>query len=262
MNSSDSSAVLLVREGGIAYLVFNRPLTLNAIDVPWALDFLQACRTIAADPTVRVVVMRGEGRSFGVGGDLSVLQNTRGDAVLALIQPMHEAIKLLAALNAPVIASLHGMVAGGSMSLALACDLAIAAEGTRFNMAYANVAASSDVGGSWNLPRIVGLRNAMQIAMLSDTFDAAQALHLGIVNRVVPNDQLQAETQALAQRLAAGPTQAYGRIKRLLRQSFDTDFATQLDNEQHAFQTSTVTQDFKEAVQAFFAKRPAVFVGQ
>jgi 2-(1,2-epoxy-1,2-dihydrophenyl)acetyl-CoA isomerase len=262
MSSSDSNAVVLTREGGIAHLIFNRPLTMNALDVSSASEFLQACRSIAADPQVRVVVMRGEGRAFGAGGDLSVLQHASGDAVLALIEPMHEAIKLLAGLNAPVIASLHGVVAGGSMSLALACDLAIAAEGTRFNMAYANVAASSDVGGSWSLPRIVGLRNAMQIALLSDTFDAAEAFRLGMVNRVVPADRLQEETQALAQRLAAGPTLAYGRMKRLMRESFDNDFATQLDDERDAFRASTETRDFKEALEAFFAKRRAVFVGR
>lgn len=262
MTSSDSNAVLLAREGGIAHLIFNRPLTMNALDVSSATEFLQACRSIAADPQVRVVVLRGEGRAFGAGGDLSVLKDASGDAVLALIEPMHEAIKLLANINAPVIASLHGVVAGGSMSIALACDLAIAAEGTRFNLAYANVAASSDVGGSWSLPRMVGLRNALQIALLSDTFDAAEALRLGLLNRVVPADRLQEETQALAKRLAAGPTLAYGRMKRLMRQSFDNDFATQLDAERDAFRDSTGTRDFKEALEAFFAKRPAVFLGQ
>lgn len=262
MNTSDSNAIVLTHESGIANLIFNRPLTMNAIDVSLASEFLQACRSIAADPQVRVVVMRGEGRAFGVGGDLSALQHASADSVLALIEPMHEAIKLLAGLNAPVIASLHGVVAGGSMSLALASDLAIAAEGTRFNMAYANVAASSDVGGSWSLPRMVGLRNALQIALLSDTFDAAEAFRLGMVNRVVPADQLQEETQALAQRLAVGPTLAYGRMKRLMRESIDNDFATQLDHERDAFRASTETRDFKEALEAFFAKRRAVFVGR
>lgn len=262
MSPSDSNEVVLTRDGGIANLTFNRPLAMNALDIPSALAFLRACRSIAADPQVRVVVIRGEGRAFGAGGDLAALQHGAGDAALTLIEPMHEAVKLLAALDAPVIASLHGVVAGGSLSLALACDLAIAAEGTRFNMAYANVAASSDVGGSWSLPRMVGLRNALQIALLSDTFDATEALRLGMVNRVVPADRLQEETQALAMRLAAGPTLAYGRMKRLMRESFDNDFATQLDAERDEFRGSTDTRDFKEALEAFFAKRPAVFVGQ
>jgi 2-(1,2-epoxy-1,2-dihydrophenyl)acetyl-CoA isomerase len=107
----------------------------------------------------------------------------------------------------------------------------------------------------------VGLRRAMQIALLSDTFDAAEALHLGLVNRVVPADRLQEETLALARRLAVGPTLAYGRMKRLMRQSFETGLPTQLDAERENFKASTQTGDFKEGLEAFFAKRPAVFKG-
>lgn len=241
MNAPRTDPVLLSREGGIAFLTLNRPEAMNALDVPTAQVFLAACRTLSGDATVRAVVVRGSGRAFGVGGDLAAL--------------------LLAALDAPVIASLHGVAAGGSLSLSMACDLAIAAQGTRFNLAYANVAASCDVSGSWNLPRLVGLRNAMQIALLSETFDAAEALRLGLVNWVVPGADLERETLALAQRLAAGPTLAYGRLKRLMRQSFETALPAQLDAERENFKASTDTGDFKEALQAFFAKRPPVFKG-
>jgi 2-(1,2-epoxy-1,2-dihydrophenyl)acetyl-CoA isomerase len=262
MSSSDSNAIVLTREGGIAHLIFNRPQAMNALSASLASEFLRACQVIAADPEVRVVVMRGEGKAFGVGGDLTELQQGAGVTSVGLIEPMHEATKLLVGLNAPVIASLHGVVAGGSLSLSMACDLAIAAEGTRFNLAYANVAASCDVSGSWSLPRLVGLRNAMQIALLSDTFDAGEALRLGLINRVVPAGKLQEETLALANRLASGPTLAYGRLKRLMRQSFETDLATQLDAERDNFTASTQTGDFKEALIAFFAKRPAIFKGR
>ena len=262
MNPADSNPVVLTRADAIADLSFNRPEAMNALDLASARAFLQACRTIAADPQVRVVVLRGQGRAFGAGGDLAVLRKGTGDAAQALIDPLHEAIQLLAGLNAPVIASLHGVVAGGSLSLSMACDLAIAADGTRFNLAYANVAASADVGGSWNLPRMVGLRTAMKIALLSDTFDAAEALRLGLVNWVVPADRLAEETLSLARRLAAGPTLAYGRMKRLMRQSFENDFATQLDAEREAFCASAQTQDFKEAIDGFFSKRTAVFTGK
>lgn len=261
MSPPSSNEVLLTREGGMATLTFNRPSAMNALDVPTAGAFLAACRSLAGDPQLRVVVIRGEGRAFGVGGDLSALQHNSAVTAHELIGCLHEGVMLLAGLNAPVIASLHGVVAGGSLSLSMACDLAIAADSTRFNLAYANVAANCDVSGSWSLPRLVGLRNAMQIALLSETFDAAEALRLGLVNRVVPADQLQEETVALARRLAAGPTLAYGRMKRLMRQSFETDLPTQLDAEREDFKASTQTDDFKEAVSAFFAKRPAVFKG-
>lgn len=262
MNSADSSPVLLLREGGIATLRFNRPSAMNALDVPTAKAFLAACKALRDDPEVRVVVICGEGKAFGVGGDLSEFKPVAGITPADLIEPLHAGVKILAALNAPVIASLHGVVAGGSLSLSMACDLAIAAEGTRFNLAYANVAANCDVSGSWSLPRLVGLRNAMHIALLSDTFDAAEALRLGLVNKVVPGDKLHEETQAMAQRLASGPTLAYGRMKRLLRQSFETDLATQLDAERDNFTASSKTADFKEALLSFFAKRRPVFSGR
>ena len=257
-----STPLRVTRDSSIVTLSFNRPQAMNALDVPTATAFLEACQSLVDDPHVRAVVIRGEGRAFGVGGDLSALRHDSAATAHTLIGAMHEALVLLAALNAPVIASVHGVVAGGSLSLCMACDLTIAAEGTRFNLAYANVAASCDVAASWSLPRLVGMRRAMEIALLSDTFDAPEALRLGLVNRVVPLEKLHEETLALAQRLATGPTLAYGRLKRLIRQSFDTDLPTQLDAERENFKASTQTHDFQEALDAFFTKRPPVFKGQ
>lgn len=266
-----TTPVYIEREGAIATLVFNRPEQLNALDLPSAQAFAVACAALAQDAGVRVVVLRGEGRCFGAGGDLQGFAGADAAAPVGagaaehagrLIEAMHHGLMHLAALNAPVIASLHGSVAGGSMSLALGCDLAIAADNSRFNLAYAKVAANCDVGGSWSLPRLVGLRRAMQIALLSETFDAHEALTLGLVNRVVPIAELTAATREWAERLAQGPTLAYGRMKRLLRSSFDHDLATQLGLEQQAFQASAATDDFAEAVAAFFARRPAQFNGR
>lgn len=268
MNHS-TTPVLLQRDGGIAWLVLNRPAALNALDIPTAQAFLACCEELAADPGVRAVVLRGEGKCFGVGGDLAALREDpaalREDpaaTAMALIEPLHRAVLLLTSMDAPVIASLHGSVAGGSMSLSMACDLVIAADNARFNLAYVNVAANCDVSGSWHLPRLVGLRNAMAIALLGDSFDAAEALRLGLVNRVVPAVALQEETDALARRLASGPTLAIGRMKRLLRQSLDNDLATQLDLERDNFRASAGTEDFGEALAAFFAKRAAHFKGK
>ena len=255
------SPVQLLRDGPVATLSVNRPEALNALDVSTALAFHAACRTLVADASVRAVIVRGEGRCFGVGGDLAAMSGDASRVAGQLIESMHASVLLLAVMDAPVIASLHGAVAGGSMSLALACDLAIAAEGTSFNLAYTRVGTSNDLASSWHLPRLVGLRNAMQIALLSDSFDATEALRLGLVNRVVPAADLQRETMAIAQRLASGPTLAYGRVKRLLRQSFDTDLPTQLDAEAAQFQASTRTADFAEGVAAFLGKRKAQFSG-
>lgn len=261
MTTESTASVLLEQHDGIATITLNRPQTMNALDVQAAQAFHTVCRQLSTDPGVRVVILRGAGKAFGVGGDLAAFTEEAGVPPSDIIDPMHAAVQLLAALNAPVIASLHGVVAGGSLSLSMACDLAIAADNTRFNLAYANVAANCDLSGSWNLPRMVGLRNAMQIALLSDTFDAAEALRLGLINRVVPPEQLEAETSVMAQRLAAGPTLAYGRMKRLIRQSFETALPAQLKDEGEQFTASSKTADFKEAMMAFFAKRKAQFKG-
>ncbi len=259
---TDASPVQLSREGALAILTLNRPQALNALDVPLAEGFRAAAQQLSADASVRAVLLRANGRSFGVGGDLAAMRGEASAVALQLIENLHHSVKLLTAMDAPVVVSLQGAVAGGSLSLALACDLAIAAEGTQFNLAYARIGASCDVSGSYHLPRLVGLRRAMEIALLSDSLSADEALRLGLVNRVVPAAALADESMALARRLADGPTLAYGKLKRLLRQSLDTPLSAQLDAERDAFVASTRTRDFAEGLDAFFNKRPAQFHGQ
>lgn len=262
MQEASNQPLRLVRSGAIARIVFNRPQQLNAIDIATAHAFEQACAELQADASVRVVVLQGEGRSFGAGGDLRAFQDEPQVTALAVIEPMHRGLLRLSGLAAPVIASLQGSVSGGSLSLAMGCDLAIAATDARFNLAYVNVAASCDVGGSWNLPRLVGLRRAMEIALLGLTLTAEEARSWGLINQVVPAAELQTTTDALAQRLASGPTAAYGRLKRLLRAAHNNDLPTQLDLERDGFYESAGTADFKEALQAFFERRPAHFLGR
>lgn len=257
--TSPIKPVIYEKTGGVARLRFNRPEVLNAIDLDTAHAFAAACREIAADPEIRAVVLSGEGKAFVAGGDLKQL---RAGAAGDLIVPMHEAIQLLTSLQAPVIGSVHGAVSGAGVSLALACDLVLAAEGTRFNLAYVNVGASCDVGASWHLPRLVGMHKAMEIAMLSETFDAAEACRLGIVNRVVPAADLAAETERMVQRLANGPTVALGRLKQLIRSSLTNTLPAQLDAEEAGFKACSLTEDFAESIDAFFAKRPAKLVGR
>lgn len=137
----------------------------------------------------------------------------------------------------------------------------LAAEGTRFNLAYVNIGASCDVGASWALPRLVGLRRALEIAMLGDMFDAATAERMGLINRVVPAAALEAEALAFARRLAQGPTVALGRLRRLMRTSFERDLAGQLDAESAAFRECASSDDFKIGIDAFFAKTKPAFSG-
>jgi len=252
---------LVSRDGDIVRLQFNRPEVLNALDRASAQSFAHACRDIASDHSVRAVIVSGAGRAFMAGGDLAELRADPTGAAIALIGPMHEAIVLLAEMRAPVIASLQGAVAGAGLSLALACDFAIAAEGTRFTLAYVNIGASCDLSGSWSLPRLVGLRKALEIALLGEHFDAAEALRLGLVNRVVAEAELEAQTLALAQRLARGPAQSIAQLKRLMRISFEHDLRGQLDAERAAFLSCASTADFAEGVDAFIARRAPRFGG-
>ena len=258
----DEQPILLTREGAVAHLRFNRPGRMNAIDVATSRALLECTQQIVADPSVRAVVLSGEGRAFGAGGDLKVLVEDPVAFAPAVLEPLHGALKLLGAMPAPMIASLHGVVAGGSLSVAMSCDLAVAEEGTRFNLSYVNVGASCDGGASWALPRLVGMRNALAIALLGDTFDAAEAWRLGLVQQVVPAGQGLATSMALARRLAAGPTQAIGRIKELLRTWFKHNLPAQLDREREAFVANAASEDFREGLAAFVAKRKANFQGR
>lgn len=263
MSIHDSDAPLRYwRDGAIAHIRFNRPSVLNAIDVATANGFLAACQAVAEDREVRVVVLSGEGRAFIAGGDLAAMKQSPVSTAQALIGPLHRGIAMLADMDAPVLASLHGAVAGGGLGVALAADLAIAAEGTRFNLAYVNIGASSDCSTSWALPRLVGMRKAMEIALLGETFDAAEALRIGLVNRVVPAASLQEETDKLARRLAEGPPLALGRLKRLIRESLGRSLQDQLDAEAAGFAACAATADFAEGVAAFFDKRQPRYQGR
>ncbi len=257
-----SDSILLQCAGPVARLTLNRPKVLNALDVGMAHAFLAACREVTAAPAIRVLVLRGSGRGFMAGGDVAAMRANPQGVASELISTMHEALRLLANGPATVLAVLHGPVAGAGLSLALAADLAIAASNTSFNLAYGRIGASCDLGASWALPRIIGLRKAMEIALLSDDISAQEALALGMVNQLVAPDALQASADQLAQRLAVGPAVAHRKLRSLLRSSLDRDFCAQLDAEQAAFMCCAGTADFREGVDAFVTKRTPVFVGR
>ena len=252
-------------DSGIARITVNRPDVLNAIDVPTARAIRDAVLPLAGDARVRCVVLSGAGRAFVAGGDLARFAEdfTQAAGVVdELLDALHPAIKTLQALDAPVLASVHGAVAGAGLSLMAGCDLAIAAEGTRFLLAYDRVGASPDCGGSWFLPRLLGTRRAAQFVFLSETLDAAAALQAGLVNRVVAAGELAAVTDETARRIAAGPTRAYGQYKRLAARSFAATLGEQLEAERAAFKASTLTEDFREGVSAFLGKRASRFTGR
>ena len=260
--SNTSPPLLLEREGAIATLQFNRPEAFNALDAALAQAFVAAMRELSADKSLRALVLKGAGKAFVAGGDLATLQANPTQGAKDLLGPLIEAATLMNQLHAPIVAQVHGAVAGAGLSLMMLCDFVLAAQGTRMNLAYINIGASCDIGASWALPRQVGMRRALEIAMLGNNFDADEALRLGLVNQVVPAAELPAATAALAQRLASGPTLAYGHMRRLMRASFDHDLPTQLAAEAEAFVACARSADLPEGIEAFHAKRPAAFQGR
>jgi 2-(1,2-epoxy-1,2-dihydrophenyl)acetyl-CoA isomerase len=264
-----NDTVLLDVADGIATVTLNRPQALNALDLAMSEALRDITERVESDAAVRVVVLRGAGEHFMAGGDIKwfhAMLDTpaaeRRSRFERLIAEVHGSVLRLRRMGKPVVASVQGAVAGFGLSLMNACDLALAADSAYFTLAYCHIGTSPDGGATWGLPRLVGLKQAMEIALLGDRFDAARALELGLVNRVVPAAELEAETQKFAARLAAGPTAAYAKTKRLLNESIDRTLAEQLLAEQDEFAASALTEDFAEGVRAFVEKRKPEFRGR
>src|SRR5882672_10212852 len=235
-------AVLLRLAEGVATITLNRPKVLNALDGAMVDGLATALERIEASAGLRVVVLEGAGAGFMAGGDIRAFQAVMDLSPAAkrvfferFIHRFHPIIIMLRRLPLPVIARVHGAVAGAGMSLLMACDLAIAAEDAVFTLAYCHLGTSPDGGSTYFLPRHVGSKKAMEIALLGDRFGAASALHLGLVNSVVPAAELDQRIEELATRLASGPREAYAATKRLLNQSGGTALATQLQDEAEHF---------------------------
>ena len=255
----------LSRSGGIASLTLNRPEVLNAIDVPMARAIGQALTGLDGDESVRCIVLRGAGRAFIAGGDLARFADDFDQSAAVvdeLLDTLHPAIELLRRSDAPVIAAVQGVAAGAGLSLMCACDLVIAAEDCRFLVAYDRIGAAPDCGGTWFLPRLLGTRKAAEFMFLGEAWNAQQALAAGLLSRIVPAAELEAQTLSMAARIAAGPTKAYGAYKRLAADSFANRLDVQLESERAAFKAATRTADFREGVGAFLAKKKPYFRGR
>src|SRR5882672_8647903 len=258
-----SAVVLLSVERGVATISLNRPQVLNAMDGEMMQQLRPIAESVQNDPAVRAVVVRGEGPAFMAGGDVSVFHSHLRELPELIVRwgrEMHFAFLALRRMGKPVLASVHGAVAGAGFSLLCAADLAIAAADTRFTLAYANIGASPDGGSTYFLPRLVGYKKTMEMIMLPDRFDAETARLHGLVNWVVPNEELPAETMRIAQRLAAGPTRAFAEAKRLVNQSLHP-LDAQMEEELQTFSRCARGADFKEGVAAFVEKRKPTFTG-
>ena len=264
-----TAKVLVDPQGAVARIVLNAPAALNAIDPEMAREFARVAAEVAEDPALRCVIVTGAGPHFMAGGDIRCfaewleLPAAERDARLAgLISDVSDAVRSLRTMGKPVSGAVRGAAAGFGFSLMCACDLVIASDTTNCKLAYCQIAASPDVGGSHTLPRLVGVRKAMEIALLDEPIKAARALELGLVTKVVADAALEDEVMALAQRLAGQATGAFGRTKRLFNASLENDLSTQLAAERQAFVAGAATQDFAEGVAAFLGRRQPQFRGR
>lgn len=255
--------ILVEQDDFVVRLILNRPEYLNAMDLEMQEELLKALLALSKDPQVRVIVLKGAGRAFSSGGDIHVMKESLGQDVHRImknwIQRMHLLEMQVRTIRKPVIAGVHGAVSGSGFNLALSCDLVIAADNARFSQTFVRLGLTSD--GTYFLPRVVGMLKATELMFLGEEIDAEEARSLGIVNRVVPLDQLEAETNALAHRLGSGPTEALGRIKSLVNKSFYQSLDKHLQEECELIAETANTKDFEEGVNAFLEKREPRFTG-
>ncbi|HEV7127983.1 MAG TPA: enoyl-CoA hydratase-related protein [Ktedonobacterales bacterium] len=266
--SDDGAAaptVLLEIREQVARITLNRPAAGNALSLDLARDLLGAAQRCSADTSVRVVLITGAGANFCVGGDLksfSAQGEHMGGHIKQVLEHLHPAIALLSGLEAPVIAAVNGAAAGAGMSLACACDLVLAGESARFTLAYTRVGLSPDGSATYFLPRLVGLRRALDLALTNRTLTANEARDWGIVSSVVPDAELLVAAERLAERLANGATAAFGATRRLFRASMAHSLEEQMAQELDQIVALATQPDAQEGAAAFVAKRTPHFTGR
>lgn len=246
---------------GVMTITFNRPEVKNAIDDPTWDRLDDVLHRVRGDESVRAVVLTGAGGEFCSGADVTGM-DAGGPHVLTSMRRVGNILLALQRLPQPTIAKVRGVAAGVGLNIALVCDLVVAAEGARFSEIFARRGLSIDGGGSWILPRVVGMHRAKELVLLADVIGVDQAQEMGLVNRVVPDDELDAFVGDWAERLAAGPPIALAMSKRLLNNSFNVTLEEALDDEGLSQTVNFGTHDTREAVSAFIEKRSPSFRGR
>jgi 2-(1,2-epoxy-1,2-dihydrophenyl)acetyl-CoA isomerase len=272
--------VLIDKQDGIAKITLNRPESLNAMGGALMPMLAQYLSDVSSDRGVRCVVLTGAGRAFCAGGDVkgmaagrdilttngsAAVETSPAAALAAGVQGLRASQRAtslaLHTMPKPTIAMVNGHAVGAGLSLALACDIRVASESAKLGTIFRNVGFSGDFGGSYFLQKLVGMGKARELYFTGEVLSAADAMALGMVNRVVPHERLEEETMALAAQLASGPTLAYARMKENLNRAEDCDLVTLLDQEALNMSLSGQTTDHREAAKAFVEKRTPTFKG-
>ena len=262
----DYETIVFEKSDGVAKLSLNRPDTLNSLNTQLITELYEALEASAKDPEVRCIVITGMGRGFCSGADASDLGDksveTGAEDFGIRMERYNRVIRCLRDIGKPVIASVNGAAVAAGMNLALACDMRIASEQARFGEVFVRVGLSPDNGGGYLLWRLVGLGKATELMFTGKIIDAREALKIGLVNEVVPHDELEKATMELATQMAKGPTRAIGLAKKILNKGMETDLATLLDFEAFAQYQTASSQDSKEGVKAFMERREPDFKGR
>ena len=267
LSESSGSSVLLEVSEGVATVTLNRPAAMNSLDVASKEALRDTVQEVAEDRAVRCVVLTGSGRAFCVGQDLREhVELLHGDDRHRLFATVTEhynpTVTALATMDKPVLAAVNGVAAGAGASLALACDLRILAASSGLNLAFAGVGLSCDTGSSWTLPRLVGPARALDLLYFPRTVPAEECLALGLASRVVPDEELADTVRGLAERLAAGPTLAFGAMRRSVRYAAGRPLAEALEFEAQMMTATGASEDHAAAVEAFLAKTQPRFAGR
>jgi 2-(1,2-epoxy-1,2-dihydrophenyl)acetyl-CoA isomerase len=256
-----TSSVQVETRGAVALVTLNRPDTANTINLEMGMDLLAAAMTCGRNPAVRAVVLTGAGRQFCFGGDLRAIaaKGAGSEGYLReLTGYLHSAISHFVRMDAPVIAAVNGTAAGAGVGLVTMADLAVCGESSRFNLAYTGVGMTPDGGTSFLLPRTIGIKRTMELMLLNRVLKSGEALEWGLVNAVVEDSQVLDEALRVAERLAAGPTQAFGRTKRLLAASL-AGLESQMVLESETIASQSLTEQGTEGINAFLEKRKPDF---
>ena len=249
----------------VAVITLNRPEAANAMSPLCAREINLVSLEVDGDPSVRAVVITGAGKMFCAGGDLAAFKAAGENArrlILEMTGDLHLGLSRLARNSAPVIAAVNGTAAGAGFSLVMACDLAVSAQRAVFTMAYTNAGLSPDGSSTYYMPRKIGDRRTRELMLTNKVLNAEQALDWGIVNEVVADEELMAATMKLANKIANGPTTAYGKVKALLDASFDHSLETQMELESRSIAHLITTEDGQEGLDAFLSKRKPEFKGR